>query len=52
MLPLGWKRGRPGRRLGYNLRIRDEVEFAEEIGSYKKEHIERLEKILKKKGRR
>jgi len=46
------RRDRPGRRPGYNLRIRDEVKFAEEIGSYKKEHIERLEKILKKKGRR
>jgi len=46
------RKARPGRRPGYNLRIRDEVEFAEEIGSYKKEHVERLEKILKKKGRR
>jgi hypothetical protein len=46
------RKARPGRRPGYNLRVRDEVEFAEEIGSYKEEHIERLEKILKKKGRR
>jgi len=46
------RKTRPGRRPGYNLRVRDEVEFAEEIGSYKEEHIERLEKILKKKERR
>lgn len=42
---------RPGRRPGYNLRIRDEVTFAEEMGSYKEEHIERLKKILEKKRR-
>jgi len=46
------RKDRPGRRPGYNLRIRDEVTFAQEIGSYKKEHIERLKKILEKKRRR
>ena len=40
---------RPDRRPEYSLRVWDEVEFAEEIGSYKEMHIKRLGEILRRK---
>lgn len=45
-----WK-DRPRYKPLYKLRIgnRDKIKFAEEIGSYKKEHIKRLDEILKGK---
>lgn len=40
---------RPDRRPEYSLRVWDEVEFAEEIGSYKEMHIKRLGEIVRRK---
>lgn len=40
---------RPGHKPLYMLRVNDKIRFAEEIGSYKKKHMERLDEILKGK---
>jgi len=46
-LSIRYRKDRPGHKPFCALRVRDKIRFAKEIGSYKSEHIERLDEILK-----